>query len=459
MNISDVQTLKDASHFLTALNVQSKDLSVDMDSHEFQYKLGNYLSSLKDALDKKDTKVAETAEDVLKEIKEIRKQSQAKKKAKKKGVTVTSEPDKVDHDYLSLGHEWMVQAAELGNVNALCSLGNNYLARVNAADCSYDDKLALIKQCIDQYERAAALNSTDALYNLGSLYYSGSEIGNTDMFVDYKRSYEYFMKSAELGDVSATFWIGYCHYSGGPAIATDNMGNDILAYDIDMDKALDYFRTASRLQHDQADYYVARLHYDRSYGRVADGVNLLSMDDVLTVNSGSNEPFSNSVLMFYYSLARSVFLYHDPLAVHFLSNLCHERYFVHNVHLVEEKLSLEDRVLLALVDKYIERCTVTRDVGADGEEIATFSPDETLSRLTELNISLPETSGGDMLSLSFHLTSKDRLLSASPAQASESTESERDMWIKSCHKLRSGTMVLLESVANSCSDAALNLGK
>jgi hypothetical protein len=408
----------------------------------------------------KETKLAENAEDVLKEIKEMRKQSIAKKKAERKaakGLAVDGTGAGNNLDYEALGYEWLVQSADMGNVNALCALGNHFLARANDANCGANEKLDLIKRCIDRYEQAGAQDSTDALYNLGSLYYGGSEIGGQTMFVDYKRSYEYFSKSAELGDVSATFWIGYCHYSGGPAVTADAQGKETLAYSVDMDKALQHFVAASRLQHDQADHYLARLYYDRSYGQAPDRPNLLTAADVRAAAEAS----SNPTLLFYYYLARSIFIFNDPLAVHFLANLCHDRYFVQNVHLVEERLSLEDRMIAGLVSSYIERCTVMREVGPDGEEIERSSLDESQPRLRQLAVEVPDGEGGgnERLVLNFHLTTKGDMLSVSTTSAAATDLGEHGLWIQTCHQLRVGTMVLLESVANSCSDAALNLGK
>lgn len=464
MNISDAKILKDASSFLTALEIKP-----DINSHEFQYRLGNYLTYVKASAQTKQVKTVENAEDVLNEIKEIRKQSMSKKKAsnkKKKATGKSSESADVEidnHDYGALGQEWLVKAANQGNVDALCALGNNYLNHANSRDCHDDSKLELIKKCIENYERAGALNSTDALYNLGSLYYSGTEIGDKTMLVDYNRSYDYFLKSADLGDVSATFWIGYCHYTGGPTIATDTNGIEISAYSIDFNKATKYFLAASLLKHDQADYYLARLHFDQSYGQAADGANLLTMQDIEALSSSSSGAAASpsSVLSFYFYLARSIFIFNDPLAVHFLSNMCYERYFVQDVHLKDEKLSLEDRLIGSLVSNYIERCTVMKEVGPDGEEVERSTLDESQPRLTQLSVSMPSGVEQQRLTLHLHLNRAHEIMfSASTADIpSLDANSEHDMWIKSCHQLRAGTMVLLESVSSSCSDAALNLGK
>ena len=174
---------------------------------------------------------------------------------------------------------------------------------------NHKECIMYIQKAIHYYEQAAALNSTDALYNLGTLYNDGVEkivdsTGNEvfELLPNAQKSLDYFYQAAELKDSSALFWLGYLAYSNEKGETAVNYNN-----------AIRYFKEASDLNHDQADYYLALL-----YNQI--------------VNAGPIPQVSSNFVMddlikYYYYMYKSLIIHENTAIIHYLASYCHNKYF------------------------------------------------------------------------------------------------------------------------------------
>ena len=125
----------------------------------------------------------------------------------------------------------------------MCYLGNILLAKENP-----DDNL----EAVLWYEKAVNLTnpSTDALFNLGTLYFNGRE---SVIKQDLLKSFSYFKRAADLGDSSSQFWIGYCYFTGE---GVDGIADGPVRPQL----ALRYLTLCSETGHSSALYYLATLY-------------------------------------------------------------------------------------------------------------------------------------------------------------------------------------------------------
>ena len=92
-------------------------------------------------------------------------------------------------------------AAEKGNADAMCNLGDMYY---------YGQGVTRdYARAIEWYTKAAENGNADAMYNLGVLYYFGVGVPQ-----DYARAFEWYTKAAENGDAKAMNDLGNMYYYG-----------------------------------------------------------------------------------------------------------------------------------------------------------------------------------------------------------------------------------------------------
>lgn len=197
------------------------------------------LSVLLDEMNNKSIQ-SNTSEEVLNEIKQARKAAmQNKKRNKNKNKNNSNNDDelvKVEHAITSLS--LLKKAANQGHGKAMCYLGNKLLEK--------GDKDNVI-EAMNWYKLAASSVPpvTDALYNLGTLYYEGrSSIFEADPIL----SLNYFTSAAKAGDLAASFWCGYCYMNG---IGVDG---------IDPNKAIKYLSKAAVEGNGTAHYHLATIY-------------------------------------------------------------------------------------------------------------------------------------------------------------------------------------------------------
>lgn len=97
---------------------------------------------------------------------------------------------------------WYTKSADLGNSESMYELAECYW---HAKGCDKD-----LKKAYDMYIKAANLNNTRALNRLAYIY----DIGADGIPQDKKMTFEYFKKSAELGDPYGMFCLGMRYYQG-----------------------------------------------------------------------------------------------------------------------------------------------------------------------------------------------------------------------------------------------------
>ena len=93
------------------------------------------------------------------------------------------------------------QAAQQGNITAMCNLVNMYYSG-QGVEQSYE-------KAFEYSEQAADLGSADAQYNLGIMYERGRGVEQS-----YKRAVEYYEQAAHLGKVNAQYNLGNMYYKG-----------------------------------------------------------------------------------------------------------------------------------------------------------------------------------------------------------------------------------------------------
>ena len=183
---------------------------------------------------------------VKKEIKDATQTARTEKKIRiqkqKNSMPIQpAEDEKISDE--DLGLQWLRWASRKNHGGAMCSLGNILLAKEKA-----DDNL----EAVLWYEKAANLTnpSTDALFNLGTVYFNGRE---GVIQHDLLRSFGYFKRAADLGDSSAQFWIGYCYFSGE---GVDGCADGPVKPQL----ALKYLTMCGQTGHSSALYYLATLY-------------------------------------------------------------------------------------------------------------------------------------------------------------------------------------------------------
>lgn len=108
---------------------------------------------------------------------------------------------KKDKTAYSKAFQLFKKAADLGNVEALNSLGNMY--------CRGDGIPKDYKKAFELYEQAAEQGSGWAMYNLGLMYSDGM-----GMRADYLKAVELYEKAADLGNVDALNNLGIMYAQG-----------------------------------------------------------------------------------------------------------------------------------------------------------------------------------------------------------------------------------------------------
>jgi TPR repeat protein len=207
--------------------------AIDHEDAEAQF----LLALLLDEINKKQTQsIAQTGEEVLKEIQQARKAAIAKKKYK-----MSKNINKIDEDVIKIEKTvtpitLLRQAANQGHGKAMCYLGNKLLEKGDVLDA------------INWYKLASSTNPpiVDALYNLGSLYYEGR---SPVLEIDLDLSLSYFKKAAEAGDLSACFWCGYCYMTCSGGVTN-----------IDPNKAVIYLTRAANEGNGAAHYHLATVY-------------------------------------------------------------------------------------------------------------------------------------------------------------------------------------------------------
>jgi TPR repeat protein len=206
-----------------------------------QYLLGLYYNIPEADLPSKNYESAkEVITDIRKTTKSASKLWNDKSKHNKDKEISTSNLDGLTRSELSL--HWLNQAARNGYLDAMVFLGNQYLEK------GYTNK------AIELYQNAG--NSTppslEALFNLGTLYYGGSDDGLVQP--DYNKSFEYFRKAAQYGDINSKYWIGYCYMNGEGGCGAR-----------DVQLGFQYIRDAAdNYNHNGALYYLAMLYRNGS---------------------------------------------------------------------------------------------------------------------------------------------------------------------------------------------------
>lgn len=197
--------LKSVVHHAQELSVKGNDrdaklwldMAAECDDIEAQYLLGVHYST---SSEKSDPTMAETAEEVLKEINLAKKAARVAKAAKKRKPIAVNEtcspPLQADSESLSL--YWLERAASSGHHKAMCLIGNKLYSKGNE-----DQVLAGIAW----YLKASLCTppQPDALFNLGTIHFEGNEVAGIKS--DLRKSFEFFERAADLGDAAALFWV------------------------------------------------------------------------------------------------------------------------------------------------------------------------------------------------------------------------------------------------------------
>ena len=96
------------------------------------------------------------------------------------------------------------EAAESGSPEGMVKLGTCYDGGYYAYGVVSD-----YKEAIRWYQKAAELNNSMAMYNLGIMYSNGRGVQQ-----DHSEAFKWYMKSAELGDVEAMLKLGSAYENG-----------------------------------------------------------------------------------------------------------------------------------------------------------------------------------------------------------------------------------------------------
>ena len=207
--------------------------AIDHDDPEAQF----LLALLLDEINKKQLQsTAQTGEDVLKEIQQARKAAIANKKRKKMNKNNIVEENVIQVEQTVSTLSLLRKAANQGHGKAMCYLGNKLLEKGD------------VLEAVKWYKLSTSTNPpvTDALYNLGSLYYEGR---TPTLEIDLPLSLSYFISAADAGDLSACFWCGYCYMTGSGGVQK-----------IDPNKAIMYLNKSAVEGNGTAHYHLATVY-------------------------------------------------------------------------------------------------------------------------------------------------------------------------------------------------------
>lgn len=146
------------------------------------------------------------------------------------------------------------------------------------------EKNSGVKNAIKYYEELARQNNIKALHQLGLIYLKGNE----GIKIDIKKAYQLLLKSSELGNIESSYILGKIYLSKkspyhskikaynsfvesankGYAKSQTMIGKFFLfgiGIDKDYDKALYYFKLASKQKEYSANCYIAYM-YSAGYG-------------------------------------------------------------------------------------------------------------------------------------------------------------------------------------------------
>ena len=151
------------------------------------------------------------------------------------------------NEELQKGYDYLVKADKLGNIAAANLLGNMYREGIYPLEKD-------MNKALEYYEKASAANYVFAINNLGKYE---EERGNL------KEAYEYYLKSADLGESWACNKMGEAYRLG--------------IIETDMDKAFKYYNKALDTNHRVLRYYayynLAKYFYINGYDTVAKDYN------------------------------------------------------------------------------------------------------------------------------------------------------------------------------------------
>ena len=117
-----------------------------------------------------------------------------------------------------IASDYFIKAANLGHADAQCFAGLCYLHGIGVEKDT--------KQAVKWFEKSAEQNCTQAMNNLGLLYKQGkycnkqsegtddNEDDDCDIIDNYKLSFEWFKKSADLNDATGQLYLGLAYYDG-----------------------------------------------------------------------------------------------------------------------------------------------------------------------------------------------------------------------------------------------------
>ena len=118
--------------------------------------------------------------------------------------------------------EWYQKAAEAGNARAMCDLGY----------CYYNGQGGLRKdetKTMEWYKKAAEAGNARAMCNLGVCY----ELGKGGLRKDEAKAVKWYKKAAEAGEATAMCYLGLCYEYGQGGLTTDTS------------KAVEWYRKAA----------------------------------------------------------------------------------------------------------------------------------------------------------------------------------------------------------------------
>ena len=171
-------------------------------------------------------------------------------------------------------YEYYRLSAENGNDIAQCMLGRGYL---------YGDIGTIdYKMAFDWYMAAAAQGSSFAYGRLGDMYYNGFGLD-----INYNSAIDYYKKAAEGGDVASMNQLGYMYYAGqgasvdysmsfkyykqaadlGDAIGLCYLGfcyREGIGVPVDMEKAFEYYLSSAEAGYTVAQGEVAMMYSNGS---------------------------------------------------------------------------------------------------------------------------------------------------------------------------------------------------
>eukprot|EP00297_Palpitomonas_bilix_P006491 CAMPEP_0113871324 /NCGR_PEP_ID=MMETSP0780_2-20120614/2582_1 /TAXON_ID=652834 /ORGANISM="Palpitomonas bilix" /LENGTH=409 /DNA_ID=CAMNT_0000856707 /DNA_START=197 /DNA_END=1426 /DNA_ORIENTATION=+ /assembly_acc=CAM_ASM_000599 len=166
--------------------------------------------------------------------------------------------------------EWYEKAASAGHVRAKLGLANILFRGKAGVDADVARASSLYQQVVDEDE-----SQTDAMYNLGQIYYEGAlNNGEPDM----EKAYTHFSTAAARGDADAMYFIGVALHGNA-----SHEGMAAAAGVLDeverQQRSLSYIKDAVERGHPGAAYYLATMYAsgDPAVGGVADMSKYVSL--------------------------------------------------------------------------------------------------------------------------------------------------------------------------------------